>query len=320
MTRTSAPAAHPVVPILSGPTASGKTALALEVAEKFGGIELINADSLCIYRDMDIGTAKPTREERSRVPHHLIDIRSPDEEFTAGDFVREVNRAIDSIYQRGKKALIVGGTGFYLKALRFGLWDAPPADPTLRKELEALPLTELHRELAEKDPASAHRIGPSDLYRLVRAVEIVRLSGKTPTELQAQAPTEPSPHFPLWVIDRSPDELDARILLRSEALLRAGLLEETRSLSERFPGARPLKSVGYAECVLHLSGKVPEGRTIAPGISGLRDEITLATRQLARRQRKWFRNQKPEKRFQLDRDHSALLQELHAWIEKPNAH
>jgi tRNA dimethylallyltransferase len=319
MTRTSGTSASPVVPILSGPTASGKTALALEVAEKFGGIELINADSLCIYREMDIGTAKPTREERSRVPHHLVDIRNPSEEFTAGDFVREVKTAVESIQARGKRALIVGGTGFYLKALRFGLWDAPPADPELRKALEALPLAELHRELAEKDPASAQRIGATDLYRLVRAVEILRLSGKTPSELQAQAPSEPSPNFPLWVIDRTAEELDARILLRSDALLRAGLLEETRSLSERFPGARPLKSVGYAECVLYLAGQSPAGRTIAPGVAGLRGEITLATRQLARRQRKWFRNQKPEKRFQLDQDHSALLQELRAWFENPNA-
>ena len=311
--------AHPVVPILSGPTASGKTALALEAAEKFGGIELINADSLCIYRGMDIGTAKPTREERSRIPHHLIDIRNPSEEFTAGDFIREVKSAVESIHARGKRALIVGGTGFYLKALRFGLWDAPPAEPKLRKELEALPLSELHRELSEKDPASAQRIGLSDLYRLVRAVEILRLSGKTPTELQAQAPSEPSRSFPLWVIDRTAEELDARILLRAEGLLRAGLLEETRALLEQFPGARPLKSVGYAECVLYLSGQTPSGRTVAPGEAGLRDEITLGTRQLARRQRKWFRNQKPEKRFQLDQDHSALLQELRAWFENPNA-
>jgi tRNA dimethylallyltransferase len=225
----------------------------------------------------------------------------------------------DSTAASGKRALIVGGTGFYLKALRFGLWDAPPAEPKLRKELEALPLFELHRELSEKDPVSAQRIGPSDLYRLVRAVEILRLSGKTPTELQAQAPSEPSRSFPLWVIDRTAEELDARILLRTEALLRAGLLEETRSLLEHFPGARPLKSVGYAECVLYLSGQIPSGRTVAPGEAGLRDEITLGTRQLARRQRKWFRNQKPEKRFQLDQDHSALLQELRAWFENPNA-
>ncbi len=305
------------VPILTGPTASGKTALALELARRFAPIELINADSLCIYRGMEIGTAKPTPQERAEIPHHLIDVNNPDEEFTAGDFVRRVHEAVAAIEARGARALIVGGTGFYLRALRHGLWEAPRSEPALRAQLEATPNSALHDALLLIDPPAAARIGPNDHYRLVRAIEIYRLSGRTPSQLEQQEQTQPDPRFPLWVVDRDPTELEARITLRTRQMLDAGLVEEARSLQERFPGARPLKSVGYRETLDYLAGRPPEGRTIAPGLEGLRAEIELGTRQLARKQRKWFRTEAVDLHLLLDRDHDLALEAFGKILEAP---
>jgi tRNA dimethylallyltransferase len=275
--------------ILTGPTAVGKTALALEAAQA-RGLEIVNADSLLFYRGMDIGTAKPTASERARVPHHLIDIRDPDEAFTAGDFYRLVETTLADIHARGQRALIVGGTGFYLKALLFGLWEGPGTDPDLREELEGRPLGELYGELQARDPESALRIGPNDRYRLVRAIEILRLSGKSPTELQAEVPATPDPRFALWICERDPAELHDRIARRARQMVEEGLVEEVRKLRAKYPGARPLGAVGYKEVMRHLEGGAPEGRRIREGEEGLRDEIELATRQLVKKQRTWFKN------------------------------
>lgn len=292
--------------ILTGPTATGKTAVAIEWALRLGDIEIVNADSLLVYRGMDIGTAKPSIEERAGVPHHLIDVREPDEAFTAGDFVRAVEAVLRDVQARGKRALIVGGTGFYLKALVFGLWDSPPSEPSLRAELEQAESAQLYLELEARDSKSALRIGPADRYRLIRAVEILRLTGKSPTELEEERPREPDPRFTLWILDRPGEELERRIALRARAMLDAGLVEETRGLHARFPDARSLSSVGYAQTVAYLEGAAPEGRQLRPGLEGLEDEIRLATRQLVKRQRTWFRGQTPGRWFTLDGDRAEL--------------
>jgi tRNA dimethylallyltransferase len=296
-----------ITPILTGPTASGKTALGLELARRFAPVEIINADSLCVYRGMDIGTAKPTAAERGEIRHHLIDIREPDQEFTAGDFVRFVHQTVTEIHSRGARALILGGSGFYLRALRHGLWEAPKAEPALRAELEALPMEALYQALQEVDSEAATKIGPRDRYRLVRAVEIFRLSGSKPSDLEKASQTEPDPQYPLWVIDRDPKELDARIALRTRNMMENGFLEEARALHERFPGARPLSSVGYYEAIEYLEGRTPAGRKIAPGLPGLASEIELATRQLSKKQRKWFRSEPGTLNFTLERDQEAVF-------------
>lgn len=279
----------PSIGILTGPTATGKTEFALRLARKHREIEIVNADSLLVYRGLDIGTAKPAPAELAEVPHHLIDIRNPDEPFTAGEFFREAQRALQGIEARGKRALIVGGTGFYIKALLFGLWQAPAADPAVRERLSQLPDAELYSRLESRDAASALRIGPRDRYRLVRALELIELTGKTPSELQAEAPSEPDPRFELWVVDRPQAELDRRIAARTQAMLDAGLLEEVRRIRERFPSSRPLQAVGYAQACAYLDGIAPAGRKVPPGIAGLRQEIELATRQLVKGQRTFFR-------------------------------
>jgi tRNA dimethylallyltransferase len=291
--------------ILTGPTATGKTALAIELARQTPGLEIVNADSLLVFRHMDIGTAKPTLEERHAIPHHLVDIRDPDQNFTAGDFVREANTALEDIRSRGGRALVVGGSGFYLKALLYGLWDAPPADVALRAELEGRTSPELYAELEKRDPESAYRIGVNDRYRLVRALELLHLTGKSPSELQA-AKHDPDPRFRLWVIDRTQEELIKRVAQRTRAMVRSGLIEEVRMVAERFPGARPLGSVGYAQVLEHLAGRSPAGRKVPPGIEGLESEVELATRQLIKRQRTWFRGQKIARWFVLDQDRAAL--------------
>lgn len=302
----------PPVAILTGPTATGKTALALDLASQLRSIEIINADSMLVYRGMDIGTAKPTPDELKQVPHHLIDIQDPDQPYTAGDFVRETERALADIHSRRKRALIVGGTGFYLKALLYGLWDSPPADPAIRTELEALDNTALWKKLLPKDPASAERIGPNDRYRLIRALEIIRITGKTPTQLQAGQPSEPDPRFRLWIIDRDNAELYARIHLRTRLMLEQGFVDEVKRILARYPEARSLSAVGYQQVVDHLAGKLPPGRKISPGTPGLAEEIELATRQLVKRQRTWFRGQPQAQWFKLDQDRARLESALKA--------
>lgn len=297
------------VAILTGPTATGKTGLAIEFAERHGAIEVINADSLLVYRGMDIGTAKPDQAERKEIPHHLIDIRDPHEAFTAGDFHREATKAIDEIHAKGKRALIVGGTGFYLKTLLYGLWPAPKSDPTLRQRLEQETNEELYQRLEKRDTESALRIGRNDRYRLIRAHEMIELSGMTPTEMQAQTPKEPDPRFELWVLDRSNDELYDRIEKRTHQMIEQGLIDEVKTLQERYKGQelpRALSSVGYRETQDYLAGIPPLGRKIAPGLTGLQSEISLSTRQLVKSQRTWFRGEKTSKWFTLDQDLAAL--------------
>lgn len=315
--RLSPPAKR--VAILTGTTASGKTSVALEFVRARGGIEIINADSLLVFRGFDIGTAKPSPAELTEIPHHLVDIREPNEAYTAGDFVRDCETAITDIHARGKRALIVGGTGFYLKAMVYGLWDAPKAPPELRKDLESRSNQELYDELYSLDVEAALRITRNDRYRLIRAAETVATTGKTPSVLEAEATSRAAvPGLSLFVTDREPEELKARIADRTDAMLDSGFLAEVSSLLKRFPGVRPFDSVGYAEAVAHLENRPPEGRKIAPGIEGLRSEIRLATHQLAKRQRTFFRGQfrgglsrDPDlKFFTLDADREKLTSAL----------
>lgn len=308
------PPAHPTA-ILTGTTASGKTAIALEFARAHREIEIINADSLLIYRGFSIGTAKPSQRELAEIPHHLIDIREPTEVFTAGDFVRECEAALLDIHARGKRALIVGGTGFYLKALFFGLWDAPKSPPALRASFEAMLDIDLYTALHAKDPVAAEKITRGDRYRLIRALETIQTTGKTPTELEREAGARESiPGLSLLITDCEKEELRERIELRTDAMLASGFLDEVRALRSRFERVRSFEAVGYTEAIRFLDGKNPEGRKISEGTEGLRSEIILATTQLAKRQRTWFKGQFGRvphlKFFTLEADREKLWLEL----------
>jgi len=279
-----------MIGILTGPTATGKTSLAIELALKQGNIEIVNADSILVYRGFDIGAAKPSSQEREKVPHHLIDVRNADEVFTAGEFKRSAEMAIQDIHARGKRALIVGGTGFYLKALLFGLWQAPAADLEVRKKLEQNTNEELFTQLGIKDPVSASRIHSNDRYRLIRALELIALTGKAPSQFQTEVSQKPDPRFQLWIIDRTNDELHERIRMRTQELVERGIVDEFRTIQQSYSESRALSSVGYAQVSHFINGQSPLGRKIKPGPDGLRDEIELATRQLVKRQRTYFRN------------------------------
>jgi len=295
--------------VLSGPTASGKSSLAVEVASSLG-LEIINADTVCFYRGFNIGSAKPTAEERAQVPHHLVDVADPLETYHAGRFLKDCKERLEEIHSRGKRAIIVGGSGFYLKALRKGLWDAPEGSPEFRNSLADRPTEDLFGELLKEDPVQARKIGPADRYRLVRALEIFHLSGRKPSDLESGMNEKTDPSFQLWVIDRENPELMERIGLRVEKMLDQGWVEETRHLLETCPESRTLRAVGYAQVVRHLKGELPPGRKVLPGIAGLREEIILSHRQLVKQQRTWFKQLSPDRSFTLDSDLFDLKEKL----------
>jgi tRNA dimethylallyltransferase len=274
---------------LLGPTASGKSALALQLAAS-RPVEIVSMDSVQVYRGMDIGTAKPDAAQRARVPHHLIDLVDPDESYSTGRWRAEAVRAISSILDRGKIPLLVGGTMLYYRALVSGIDTLPQADPHVRAELDAeaarLGWRALHAQLESVDPRSAHRISPNDSQRIQRALEVWRLTGKPLSTLHGSS--KPGLPFRLKAfafIPREREALHARIAERFDAMLKAGLVEELRSLRSRYrlsPGTPSMRAVGYRQAWDYV-----EGRTTEPT---LRERAIAATRQLAKRQLTWLRS------------------------------
>lgn len=276
---------------LVGPTASGKSDLAFRLAQKLGA-SILSCDSLIVYREMNIGTAKPSQTELQTVPHYGIDIANLDQEFTAGDFVRYARPVIDQHMTSGKPLLIVGGTGFYLKALLCGVWDAPPSQPEIRERLEAevASLTPedraniLYEKLNSKDAEYAARIERNDTYRVIRALEIIEASHKTVTEmLKARKLQNPLPYpFHIFGIKRNRQELEQRIIARTNQMFQHGLVNETKELLSRHPKPpRPLFCVGYREVIDFLEGKI--------NVTECKERIVVSTRQLAKKQMTFFR-------------------------------
>lgn len=268
-----------------GPTASGKTALALEVADAVGA-EIVSADSVQIYRGFDIGSGKPTPEQRARAPHHLIDTHAPDESMDAAEYARRAEAAIRDVRARGRVPLVVGGTFFWVRALTLGLVEAPGADPELRARHRALAEAEgrpaLHAALARVDPTSAARLHANDLVRVSRALEVYELSGRTMTELQTEHGFKER-RFDAKLIGLEHDAaaLTTRISANVDAWLAGGWIDEVRALVAAGHGAsRAMGSVGFAEVRAHLEDKLPRAE--------LRDAIVRATRVFARKQRTWL--------------------------------
>lgn len=293
-----------------GPTASGKTALSLELAARIGG-EIVNADALQVYRGLDIGTAKPSAEERSRVPHHLIDILDPEESFSAGEFARRARAALAEIAGRGHVAIVVGGSGLYLRALFEGLKELPQHDPEVRRalqqELAEKGLPRLCAELREVDPESAERLRPSDTQRILRALEVHRSSGRPLSFwLARESPERPVERLMIGLtLPRT--ILYDRIAVRVRDMVRRGWVCEVAALLEfgTSPSAPAFQAIGYRQMVQHL-----EGRTT---LETATDEAILATRHYAKRQETWFRRERDLVWFQGPRSEAAvqfLLQEL----------
>lgn len=268
---------------LAGPTASGKSAVALCLAERLGG-EIISVDSMQVYRGLDVGTAKPAPAERARVPHHLIDVADLHESFDAAQFVRRAAQAETAIRARGRTPIFCGGTGLYFKAWLNGLGTSPAADVSLRAELERAPLDELLRELARRDPVAYEQIDRRNPRRVVRALEAIRLGGK-PFSAQRAAWNSDVPRTPLFALRRAAPDLHQRIEARVDAMFAGGLVEETRRLltAGLEQNRTAMQAIGYRQVVEHLRGQRPLDETIAL--------VKQRTRQFARRQMTWLRHQ-----------------------------
>lgn len=288
MNPSSQPTITPL--FLAGPTASGKSETALLLAERLNG-EIISVDSMQVYRGLDIGTAKPSAAEQRRVPHHLIDVVELTDTFDAAKFRSLATEATAAITRRGHTPIFCGGTGLYFKAFLDGLGEAPPADPTLRAELEAAPLDDLLRELSERDPVTFARIDRRNPRRVVRAVEVIRLTGKPFSEQRAAwnsragEPAEKQPK--VFVLHRSTEDLRRRIDERVDRMFAAGLVAETQRALENGLASNPtaLQAIGYRQVVEHLRGERSLEDTV--------EQVKIRTRQFAKRQMTWFRRQLP---------------------------
>jgi tRNA dimethylallyltransferase len=285
----------PKIAIILGPTAVGKSALALDLASQLNG-EIVNADSQQVYRFMDIGTGKPSLADRERVRHHLIDVVTPDQEFNAAMFRHLASEVIYQIDERKRNIIVCGGTGLYLKALTRGLFEGPGQDPELRrsleKEIEESGLNSIYRRLAEIDPTVTSTIHPNDRLRTIRALEVYQLTGKPISQWQTEHRFEEQPFVSLKVgLNRERAELYDRINQRSEDMVEAGFVEEVRGLAARGYSldSKALRSVGYSQMAKVVRGTL----TIESGL----DEMKQETRHLAKRQLTWFRGDKEVRWF-----------------------
>ena len=272
---------------LTGATASGKTGVALALAEQLDA-EVLSLDSMAVYRGMDIGTAKPNAQQQAAVPHHLIDLVDPGEEFSVAQYLERAESVVQDVRGRGKTPLFVGGTPMYLKCLLRGLFEGPSADWELRQQIED-ELAEvggavLHERLTQVDPVAASVIHPNDTRRIVRALEVYRATGEPISHRQMEFEDAHSPEeCRVFVLRRERDEQHRRIEDRVEAMIAEGLIDETRALTAdgRTLGRTASQAVGYCEVLEHLAGKFDLGQTV--------ERIKARTRRFAKRQGTWFR-------------------------------
>jgi tRNA dimethylallyltransferase len=282
--------------LIAGPTAVGKSEIALSLAERIGG-EIIAVDSMQVYRGLDIGTAKPTSAERTRVPHHLLDVAELTETFDAARFVTLARAAVSAIQSRGRVPILCGGTGLYFKAFLEGLGEAPPSDTALRAELEATPLEQLLAELQQRDPATFARIDRQNPRRVVRAMEVIRLTGRPFSEQRADwmhASRITHHDQASFGITRNADQLHTRIDARVDEMFRRGLVEETQRLLEQGLAQNPtaMQAIGYRQVVEHLRGERALPETV--------QLVKTRTRQYAKRQLTWFRKYAPLEWIELE--------------------
>ncbi len=275
---------HPPLLVLAGPTCCGKSELALALCTGGGG-EILCADSAVVYRGLDVGTAKPSAAERAAVPHHLLDVRDPAESFSVAEYRQLAAQSLAEVAARGRAALLVGGTGLYIRqVLEEPELPPVPPQPPLRAALQARPAAELFAELAATDPAGAARIHPHDTRRVIRALEVLAVTG-SPISAQWRGRPQPDRQVCYLVLDRPREVLRQRIAARTEAMLEHGLVTEVQGLlAAGVPAsAQSLQALGYRQTVAYLEG--------ASDLAGLRAAIVAATAQYAKRQRTWWRRE-----------------------------
>jgi tRNA dimethylallyltransferase len=278
---------EPLLVAVVGPTGSGKTALSLALAERFSG-EIVNCDSVAIYREFNIGSAKPSAEERSRAPHHLFDAIDPNHYMTAGEYARRARLVLDDIKRRGHIPIVVGGTGLYLRALLEGLFPGPERSEELRERLRARQQQRgaewLHRILQRLDPQAAANIHPNDTPKVVRAIEVCLASRERMSELWKRG-RDPLPGFRILRLGLNPERnaLYTRINERARRMFDDGLVEETRRLMEKYPRAWALSSLGYKQAAQYLRGEIDLKLAIWAA--------QQAHRNYAKRQMTWFRRE-----------------------------
>ena len=283
-----APRMEPLLVVILGPTASGKSALAVHLAQQFGG-EIVSCDSVALYRHFEIGTAKPTREQRALVPHHLLDVAEPDRPFTAGEYARQARIVTGEIAGRSRLPIVVGGTGLYLRALLEGLFPGPQRSEDLRRRLRARAaergLPHLHRVLARLDAEAATKIHANDLPKLVRAIEVCLASRAPMSELWKERGRDALQGFRVLRIGLNPsrEKLYDRINQRARHMFADGLVEETKALLERYPAVAALNSLGYNQAAQFLRGELTREQAIAAAQQGHRN--------FAKRQMTWFRRE-----------------------------
>ncbi len=277
---------RPRVALLLGPTAVGKTEVSMALAGEVGA-EIVGADSLQVYRELDIGTAKPTAAERALIPHHLIDVVDPPDPYDASRYSFEARAAIAGLHQRDVPPLVVGGTGLYLKALLHGLFpEGSPAEPVrerLRGELQGLGLPFLYQRLSRLDPAAAARLHPHDTYRILRALEVIEATGRPVSQITAAHRFQHCPYTVLKLgLELPREELNRRIETRVEVMLSQGWLEEVQRFLDRYPqDIKPLQAIGYRHLVNYLQGRWSWEEAL--------ELLRRDTRRYAKRQLTWFR-------------------------------
>jgi tRNA dimethylallyltransferase len=304
---------YPLIAIV-GATASGKSELALFLAEQFSG-EIVNYDSVQIFRHLNIGAAKPTPEEQGRVPHHMIDIREPTEVFTAGDYQREARAVLEDIRRRRKLPILVGGTGLYLRALTEGLFHGPARSSYWRNRLEMLGERKgrsyLHRVLSRLDPQAASRIAGRDKPKIIRALEVRLETGKALSKHLEERPRQPLTGFKLCLIGLNPtrEELYRRIDQRVRRMFDAGLIGEVRDLLARGipPSAKPFEAIGYRHVLADADSCNPKEDTIRI--------IQRDTRRYAKRQMTWFRKQTDVTWFDGPGDDDAIKNKVRQFVQ-----
>lgn len=280
---------RPNIVVIAGPTASGKTSVGVRLGQRFQG-EIVSADSVQIYRYLDVGSAKPTPDERASVPHHMIDIRDPDQEFSAGDYMREAREIIDKIGRAGRVPLVVGGTGLYIKALLGGIVELPLANRALRRELREQERTRgegtLFGKLMRVDPEIARRIHPQNVPRIVRALEVYEVTGTKLSDIQRRHSFRDRPFRHLFVcLDPGREILYERIDNRVDSMIERGLIEEVNQLLQRGYGRdlKSMQSLGYRHAAMVVAGETDRDEAIRL--------MKRDTRRYAKRQLTWFRSE-----------------------------